>query len=148
MSVSRKEYQKMVDHTTPPSKAYISIPAAFLVGGGICVLGQLFLEGYLALGMILKEAQTFSSITLVFLSALLTGLGWFDDIAKFAGAGTFVPITGFANAMVSPAVEFRAEGWILGLGAKLFSVAGAVIIYGISASVIYGVVYWMLQQFI
>ena len=148
MPVSRKEYSKMVDKRTPPSKALRDITLAYLFGGMICVLGQLLTEGYLALGWILKEAQTLSSITLVLLAALLTGLGWFDDIAKIAGAGTFVPITGFANAMVSPALEFRSEGWILGLGTKLFSVAGSVISYGISASVIYGFIYWIFQSFI
>ena len=145
MPISKEEYQKMVDRATPPSKSYISIPSAFLVGGGICVLGQLLVEGYLSMGWILKEAQTLSSMTLVFLSALLTGLGWFDNIAKYAGAGTFVPITGFANSMVSPAIEFRSEGYILGVGAKLFTVAGPVIVYGTVAGVIYGVIYWLVM---
>lgn len=145
MPISKKEYQKMVDRATPPSKSYISIPMAFLVGGGICVLGQLLVEAFLSMGWILKEAQTLSSITLVFLSALLTGLGWFDNIAKFAGAGTFVPITGFANSMVSPAIEFRSEGYVLGVGAKLFTVAGPVIVYGTVAGVIYGVIYWLIM---
>ena len=147
MPVSRKEYSKMVDKQTPPSKFLRDILFAYLFGGLICVIGQLLTEGYMTLGWIQKEAQTLSSITLVLLAALLTGLGWFDDIAKIAGAGTFVPITGFANAMVSPALEFRSEGWILGLGAKLFSVAGAVIIYGISAGMIYGFIYWLLGLF-
>ena len=147
MPVSRKEYSKMVDKQAPPSKAVRGILWAYLFGGLICVLGQLLTEGYMTLGWIQKEAQTLSSISLVLLAAVLTGLGWFDDIAKIAGAGTFVPITGFANAMVSPALEFRSEGWILGLGAKLFSVAGAVIIYGISASMIYGFIYWLLLLF-
>lgn len=147
MAVTPKEYGKMVDKATPPSKAYASIPAAFLCGGGICVLGQLLLTRYESLGLIYKDASTMVSVTLVFLTALLTGAGVFDKIAKFAGAGTFVPITGFANAMVSPALEFRSEGWILGLGAKLFSIAGAVIVYGTSASVIYGIIYWILTMF-
>ena len=147
MAVTPKEYQKMVDKATPPSKAYASIPAAFLVGGLICVLGQLLFAGYESLGYVQKDASLLVSITLVFLTALLTGAGVFDKIAKFAGAGTFVPITGFANAMVSPALEFRSEGWILGLGAKLFSIAGAVIVYGITASIIYGVIYWIFTLF-
>lgn len=147
MAVTPKEYGKMVDKATPPSKAYASISAAFLCGGGICVLGQLLLTRYESLGLIYKDASTMVSVTLVFLTALLTGAGVFDKIAKFAGAGTFVPITGFANAMVSPALEFRSEGWILGLGAKLFSIAGAVIVYGTSASVIYGIIYWILTMF-
>lgn len=147
MAVTPKEYQKMVDKATPPSKAYASIPAAFLVGGLICVLGQLLFAGYESLGYVQKDASLLVSITLVFLTALLTGAGVFDKIAKFAGAGTFVPITGFANAMVSPALEFRSEGWILGLGAKLFSIAGAVIVYGTTASIIYGVIYWIFTLF-
>ena len=147
MAVTPKEYQKMVDKATPPSKAYASIPAAFLVGGLICVLGQLLFAGYESLGYVQKDSSLLVSITLVFLTALLTGAGVFDKIAKFAGAGTFVPITGFANAMVSPALEFRSEGWILGLGAKLFSIAGAVIVYGTTASIIYGVIYWIFTLF-
>lgn len=137
----------MVDKATPPSKTYASIPAAFLVGGLICVLGQLLFAGYESLGFVQKDASLLVSITLVFLTALLTGAGVFDKIAKFAGAGTFVPITGFANAMVSPALEFRSEGWILGLGAKLFSIAGAVIVYGTTASIIYGLIYWIFTLF-
>ncbi len=147
MAVTPKEYGKMVDKATPPSKSYIGIPAAFLCGGTVCVIGQLLLELYGRMGFGEKEAGTLVSATLIFITALLTGIGVFDKIAKFGGAGTFVPITGFANAMVSPALEFRSEGWILGLGAKLFSIAGAVLVYGISASVVYGLICWITTLF-
>ncbi len=147
MAVSPQEYRKMVDKATPPSKWYINIPAAFLVGGGICTLGQLMRTGYQAMGFNEKNAALLVSVTLIFITAVLTGAGVFDKIAKFAGAGTFVPITGFANAMVSPALEFRSEGFILGIGGKLFSIAGAVIVYGVSASVIYGFIYWLIGLF-
>lgn len=147
MAVTPKEYQKMVDKATPNSKSYIDIPAAFAVGGLICTIGQLLGAWYESFGFAQKDVGTMVSVSLVFLSALLTGLGLFDDIAKFAGAGTFVPITGFANAMVSPAIEFRSEGWILGLGAKMFTVAGAVIVYGTAASVLYGFLYWLVGLF-
>ena len=147
MAVTPKEYQKMVDKATPPSKAYASIPAAFLVGGLICVLGQLLFAGYESLGYVQKDASLLVSITLVFLTALLTGAGVFDKIAKFAGAGTFVPITGFANAMVSPAIEFKTEGHVMGIGAKMFSIAGPVILYGTFASAVYGLIIWIFRLF-
>ncbi len=147
MAITPKEYGKMVDKATPPSKSIKNLPAAFCIGGLICVLGQLFGAMYEAFGWSKSQAGTLASITLVFCSALLTGLGIFDRIAKFAGAGTFVPITGFANAVVSPALEFRSEGWVLGLGAKLFSIAGAVIVYGVGASVIYGLILWFIGLF-
>ena len=119
---------------------------AFLVGGAICVLGQAFMVFYEKMGVEQKYASTLVSMTLVALSALLTGLSLYDDIAKFAGAGTLVPITGFANAISAPAVEFKTEGFILGVGAKMFTIAGPVIVYGVSASVVYGVVYWIVQM--
>lgn len=143
MAVNAKEYKKMVDQATPPSRSMASIVSAFLVGGLICTFGQIMLAGYEQIGFAHKDAGTMASMTLIFLTAMLTGIGIFDKIAKFAGAGTFVPITGFANSMVSPALEFRSEGWILGLGAKLFSISGAVIVYGISTSVVYGLIYWI-----
>ena len=120
---------------------------AFVVGGGICVLGQLFMNGYGALGLEKTDAGTAASMSLVALSALLTGLSLYDDVAKFAGAGTLVPITGFANAVSAPAVEFKTEGFVLGVGAKMFTIAGPVIVYGISAGVVYGVIYWLTTIF-
>ena len=115
--------------------------------GRICALGQLILNGYTALGLSEQDAATATSVSLVFLSAVLTGLSVYDDIAKFAGAGTLVPITGFANAVVSPAIEFKAEGFVTGMAAKMFTVAGPVIVYGVTASVIYGIILVLLQNF-
>jgi stage V sporulation protein AC len=120
---------------------------AFWIGGLICALGQLLLSGYTALGLEKTDAGTAASMTLVALSALLTGLSVYDDIAKLAGAGTLVPITGFANAIAAPAVEFKTEGFILGVGAKMFTIAGPVIVYGVSASVVYGLIYWICSLF-
>ena len=117
---------------------------AFVTGGAICVVGQLILNGWTAAGLEEKTAGTATSCTLVFLSALLTGLNLYNKLARFGGAGTLVPITGFANSMVSAAMEFKTEGYILGLGAKMFSIAGPVIVYGISASVIYGILLFLL----
>ena len=120
---------------------------AFWIGGLICVVGQLFLNGFLALGLPMEDAPGAASMCLVALSALLTGLSIYDDIAKTAGAGTLVPITGFANAVAAPAVEFKTEGFILGTAAKMFTIAGPVIVYGVSASVVYGVIYWITTLF-
>lgn len=115
-------------------------------GGGICLVGQALLDGYASLGLDLTQAKTAVSITLIFVTALLTGIGVFDRFAKHAGAGTLVPITGFANAVVAPAMEFKQEGMITGTAAKLFTVAGPVLVYGISASVVYGVVLYIAQR--
>jgi len=119
---------------------------AFVIGGLICTLGQVFVELYGKLGLDQENAGTAASMTLVALSALLTGLSLYDNIAKFAGAGTLVPITGFANSVSAPAVEFKTEGFILGVGAKMFTIAGPVIVYGVSASVVYGLIYWIFQM--
>ena len=113
---------------------------AFAVGGLICVIGQLILNGFTALDLSEQDAAAATSVSLVFLSAVLTGLSVYDDIAKFAGAGTLVPITGFANAVVSPAIEFKAEGFVTGMAAKMFIIAGPVIVYGTVASVLYGLI--------
>ena len=120
---------------------------AFFVGGLICTLGQLAINGYTALGLEKQDASTAASMSLVALSALLTGLSLYDNIAKHAGAGTLVPITGFANSVAAPAVEFKTEGFILGVGAKMFTIAGPVIVYGVSASVVYGFIYWITTLF-
>lgn len=144
MNPSNKEYDNLVKKASPPSKSYITIPMAFLIGGFICVIGQALGDLYKLGGLDQKSAMRLVSVTLIFISALLTGLKLYDNIAKVAGAGTLVPITGFANAMVSPALEFKTEGYILGLGAKLFTIAGPVIVYGVSASVIYGIIYYFI----
>ena len=142
-----KEYQKLVEQVSPNSPIGKDCFHAFWIGGLICVLGQLLINGYSALGLDKTQASTAASMTLVALSALLTGLSLYDDIAKHAGAGTLVPITGFANAVAAPAVEFKTEGFILGVGAKMFTIAGPVIVYGVAASVIYGFIYWICSLF-
>ena len=144
--MTNKEYGKLVKDISPPSPIVKNCIWAFLVGGAICCLGQLIKTGYQALGLDEESAGTAVSMTLVLLSALLTGLSVYDDIAKHAGAGTLVPITGFANAVAAPAIEFKTEGFILGLGAKMFTIAGPVIVYGVSASVVYGLIYWICQM--
>ena len=129
--------------TTRKSPIWKNTALAFLIGGAICALGQLIQNGFSALGLSKTDAGTMTAISLVALSALATGLSLYDDLAKHAGAGTLVPITGFANAIAAPAVEFRTEGIIPGSCVKMFSIAGPVIVMGLSASVIYGAVYWL-----
>ena len=141
--MTEKDYGKLVQSMSPKSPMWKDCFHAFWIGGLICVIGQLFMNGYLALELEKTAASTAASMTLVALSALLTGLSVYDDIAKRAGAGTLVPITGFANSVVAPAIEFKTEGFILGVGAKMFTIAGPVIVYGVSASVVYGLVYWI-----
>ncbi len=138
-----KEYGKLAVDLAPKSPIGKDCFHAFWIGGAICVLGQLILNGYMALGMEKTEASTACSMTLVALSAVLTGLSLYDDIAKHAGAGTLVPITGFANAIAAPAVEFKTEGFVLGVAAKMFTIAGPVLVYGTAAGVLYGVIYWI-----
>ena len=142
-----EEYDSLVSSMVPKSPIVKDCIKAFLIGGLICTIGQLFMNIYLGLGMNETNAGTATSITLVALSALLTGLSVYDDIAKHAGAGTLVPITGFANAVAAPAVEFKTEGMILGTAAKMFTIAGPVIVYGVSASVVYGLIYWITTLF-
>ncbi len=138
-----KEYQKLASDLAPKSPIGKDCFHAFWIGGLICVIGQLAMNAYMALGMEKQDASTAASMSLVALSALLTGLSLYDDIAKHAGAGTLVPITGFANAVSAAAVEFKTEGFILGVGAKMFTIAGPVIVYGITAGAIYGLIYWL-----
>ena len=145
--MTEKEYGKLVKDMAPKSPIVKDCIFAFLIGGAICTLGQVFINLYSMLDLDETQASTAASMTLVALSALLTGLSWYDDIAKYAGAGTLVPITGFANAIAAPAVEFRTEGRILGTAAKMFTIAGPVIVYGISAGVVYGFVYWIISLF-
>lgn len=143
MQLSDKEYSALADRLAPRSPILKDCLNAFWIGGLICTLGQLLTNGYLALGMEKTDAQTLTSVTLVFLAALLTGLSVYDGIAKHAGAGTLVPITGFANSIAAPAIEFKTEGFVTGLAVKMFTIAGPVLVYGISASVLYGVIYWL-----
>ena len=138
-------YAALVERLSPKSKMCQGLLRAFLVGGAICALGQGFIEAGLHLmDMTPANASTFASVMIVLLTALLTGLGVFDKIGQYAGAGAFVPISGFANAMVSPAMEFTREGLVLGMGAKLFTIAGPVLVWGVSASVVYGMGYWLI----
>lgn len=146
MPVSQKEYGEMVKKASPNSKSCIDIPCAFVTGGLICVIGQALTDFYSYLGFDDRTSAAWCTVTLVFLSALLTGLGVYEKIAKHGGAGTLVPVTGFANAVASPAVEFKSEGFILGLGAKIFIIAGPVILYGTAASVLYGLIYYFLLR--
>lgn len=143
MSVSKKQYSEMVKKSSPPSPKAKDFIMAFVVGGIICVIGQLLSEGYAALGLGSRQVAMAVPVTLIFIAVVLTALKLFDNIAKRAGAGTLVPITGFANAVASPAIEYRPEGFVLGIGVKMFTVAGPVIVYGTAASVIYGVIYWI-----
>lgn len=138
-----KEYGKLVEDISPKSPIGKDCLGAFVVGGIICAIGQFFIHFYTKLGLDKDAAGTAASMSLVVISATLTGLSLYDNIAKFAGAGTLVPITGFANAIAAPAVEFKTEGFILGMGAKMFTIAGPVIVYGLSASVVYGFIYWI-----
>lgn len=137
-----QHYSWLTDQLSPPSKLGSGLFRAFWVGGLICALGQAITNiGLTWLKMNARDASTLASVTLVFLTALLTGIGVFDKIGKYAGAGSFVPITGFANAMVAPALEFRREGLVMGVGGKLFTIAGPVLVYGVGASVLYGIIY-------
>ena len=140
MDMTPEEYQAYVREMAPRSPVVKDTALAFLVGGAICALGQGIMNGWASLGLDRTDAGTATSVTLVFLSALLTGLGLYARLARFAGAGTLVPITGFANAVASPALEFKTEGMVAGLAAKIFIIAGPVITFGILASVVYGLV--------
>lgn len=147
MEQSNKQYQRTVKKVSPNSSLGRNMLGAFLVGGAICSIGQCFSDLYIYLGMARDKASTLSSVTLIFIAILLTGLKLFDNIAKVGGAGALVPITGFANAMSAPAMEFKKEGLVLGTGVKFFSITGPVIVYGVSASVVYGVILWIIQMF-
>ena len=141
--MTEKRYGALVARMAPKSPMWRDCLNAFWIGGLICVVGQIFTNCYGAWGLEKQDAGTAASMTLVALSALRTGRSVYDDIAKHAGAGTLVPITGFANAIAAPAVEFKTEGFVLGVGAKMFTIAGPVIVYGLAASVVYGFIYWL-----
>ncbi len=146
MKLTDTEYGRLAKLRSTNTKLYRTVPMAFLVGGTICCIGQLLLNLYKAAGADEILAGTLTSVSLVFVSAVLTGFGLYDKIAKHAGAGTLVPITGFANAVVSPALEFKTEGYVLGVGAKIFIIAGPVIVYGLAASAVYGVILYIVQM--
>ncbi len=145
--MTNKEYNEYVKQKTPDSKIFSNCLKAFVSGGIICVLGQVLIAVFGKCGFGEEDASTLTSITLIFLGALLTGLDIYPKIAKFAGAGTVVPITGFANSVVSPALEAKTEGMVLGVGAKIFTIAGPVILYGTFASCAAGLIYWIISLF-
>ena len=145
MDLTPQEYQQYVKERAPKSPLVKDVVLAFVIGGLICVLGQLIQNGWAAAGLGQEDAGTATSCSLVLLSALLTGLNLYNKLARFGGAGTLVPITGFANAVVSPAIDFKSEGMVTGMAAKMFTVAGPVIVFGVTASVIYGVILMFFQ---
>ena len=145
MKLTKEEYAEMLGSQSPPSNLLLDMAWAFVVGGLICTIGQAISEFYKSRGLDQTAVSAATAITLVFLGGLLTALHLYDKTAKKAGAGTLVPITGFSNAIVSPAMEFKSEGFVLGLGAKLFAIAGPVLVYGISASVIYGLILFFIS---
>ena len=138
--ISKKEYSTIVKNNSPKSKCFVNGTKAFFIGGFICLIGQVLTDCYSMLDLSKDDAKTLTSVTLIF-------IGVYDKIAKHGGAGTLVPITGFANAVSSPAIEFKSEGYVAGLGAKLFIIAGPVIVYGVTASVVFGAVLWVLHMF-
>ncbi|MBQ8140069.1 MAG: stage V sporulation protein AC [Clostridia bacterium] len=145
MNIDKKQYKKYADAHAPKSPVVKDCVKAFLFGGAICALAQGFHDVYLKLcGLTEETSATLTSVTLIFIAVLLTAIGVFDKIAKHAGAGTLVPITGFANSVVSPAIDSKAEGFVLGVGAKIFTVAGPVLLYGTLAGAIWGVIYWII----
>lgn len=147
MKYTKQEYSDYVDKKSPDSPILKDVILAFLIGGAICTIGQAFSDIYEVVFEMNSEAvKTAVPITMVFLGSLLTGLNVYHKIAKYAGAGTIVPITGFANAIVSPAMEFKREGWVLGLAAKMFTIAGPVLVYGINSSIILGLIYYLIQK--
>lgn len=143
MNMDANVYQKFAKAHAPKSPILKDCLRAFLVGGLICAFAETLVYGYSALQISEENVKTLVPVTLIFLAGLLTGFGIFDDIAKFAGAGTLVPITGFANAVASPAIDDKSEGLVLGVGAQMFTIAGPVIVYGVLSSAIYGVIYWI-----
>ena len=142
----KKEFRRYAEKNSPKSNLFKDCVIAFVVGGLICVLGQASTDGAKALGVNEENVKTLTPVVLVFLSCLFTGLGLYPKLAKYAGAGTLVPITGFANAVASPAIDSQAEGYILGVGAKMFTIAGPVILYGSAASVVWGIIYYVLKM--
>jgi len=144
MEISKQEYQKFVQDRAKSSPIVKNCALAFVFGGVICVLGQAIMDGWTALGLEKTDAGTATSICLVFLSVLLTGMNLYNKLGRYGGAGTLVPITGFANAVASPAIDFKSEGLVTGMAAKMFTVAGPVIVFGVTASVIYGVILMLL----
>lgn len=147
MNIEKQTYRRYADARAPKSAIVQDCIRAFLCGGAICLIGEVLGKLYLSFGLEKDSASLLCSVTLIFIAILLTALGVFDNIAKFAGAGTLVPITGFANAVASPAMDSRAEGPVVGVGAKIFTVAGPVLLYGILAGAVWGVIYYIIGLF-
>lgn len=145
MNITPELYSEMSENASPKSNVKVNVPIAFCIGGAICVAGEILMKIFGKYGLDKTSAGAWTSIILVGLSALFTGLGWYEKLAKHAGAGTLVPITGFSNAISSSAIESKSEGFVLGVGAKIFTIAGPVILYGCSASVIYGIIYYFIK---
>ena len=148
IQVTKQEYAEMAKRASPPTKSWKNCLFAFLVGGLICTIGQILCNMFRTFGLELADARTAVSVSLIFLSAVLTACGVYDDLAKYAGAGTLVPITGFANSMVSPAMEFKSEGYIFGTAAKMFLIAGPIIVFGCCVSVAIGLIYYVVGLFL
>lgn len=147
MPITKQEYAEMTKAKSPKSPIIKDCIWAFLVGGAICTVGQVIQNIFISNGLDKLDAASATSITMIFLGSLFTGLKLYDNLAKHAGAGTLVPITGFANSIVSPALEYKSEGFILGMSAKMFTIAGPVLVFGISASIIYGIILWIFKLF-
>lgn len=147
MSISNSDYSKMTDKASPNSPILLNCIKAFLIGGGICLIGQLLNFLFESLGLHEKEVKLATPAIIIIATAILTGIGIFDKIARHAGAGTIVPITGFANSVVSPALEFQHEGFVLGTAAQMFSIAGPVIVYGVGSSFIYGLIIYIFKLY-
>lgn len=145
MEIDKKQYNEYVKQITPTHNLPLDMVKAFLTGGTICLLGQICTNGFMALGLDKKAASAWTLLVLIALSVLLTGMGVFHKIVQFGGAGALVPITGFANSVAAPAIEYKKEGQVFGIGCKIFTIAGPVILYGILASWILGLVYWVMQ---
>jgi len=145
IAITPEQYKTLTKQFSPKPTIIKNVVRAFVVGGIICSIGQFIINIYVTLGMPRIEASAAATATMVFIGAFLTGIGIYDEIGKFGGAGSIVPITGFANSIVSPAMEFKREGYVLGVGAKLFTVAGPVLVYGISTSIVVGIIYFLLH---
>ncbi|NLI92218.1 MAG: stage V sporulation protein AC [Peptococcaceae bacterium] len=146
INVTPEEYKQMTKNVSPKPKVVRNVIMAFLAGGFICSIGQILVNFYMGyLGLAQTSAQTAGTATLIFAGALLTGLGVYDEIVRFGGAGAIVPVTGFANSMVSPALEFKREGYVFGVGGRLFTIAGPILVYGITSSIIVGIIYALLR---
>ena len=148
INMSNQEYSDFVDSKAKKSTIVKNLVLAFVIGGLICIIGQIIINTSMYFGIEKKDAMSICSISLIFLGAFLTAMNLYSKLGKFAGAGSIVPITGFSNSIVSPAIEFKTEGYILGLGANMFKIAGPVLVYGITTSVIVGFIYWLIKLFI